>query len=230
MEVRHCKGMELGEKKNTVVVGEAGTGKTEFSIAAALWLREHGEEEITVFDMDQTKPLYRLRDISRSLENKGIQVIHGTEFMDSPLVPEGVEGALKDEKRRVIMDVGGGKAGALCLGQYREALKEETQIFYLINPYRSFSSTWRYIARSMEEILSQIGRDQIRIICNPYCGGDGDEETFWEGVARTEKLLETAGRKIDAVMLPEKLWDKLASRWNRAISIRPSMPQVLDLG
>lgn len=223
------KGISL-EKKNTLVLGEAGSGKTEFAIATALHLRKMEEERVSVFDMDQTKPLYRLRNVAKSLEKQGIQVYHSNGLMDSPVVPAGVEAALQDPRQRVLLDAGGNKAGAFCLGQYRELLgPDTTQVFYLINPYRGFSGSRGDIARTMEEILSCGGWQQVTLVCNPYCGGDGDAETALAGAQRLTTLLEPLGLRWEIILLPAALWQELSPRWPRAAGIRPHVSRILDL-
>ena len=221
--------IQLERKKNSVVLGEAGSGKTEFAIAIARRLKSE-KQKVSLFDMDQTKPLYRLRNVAAYLEAEGIEVFCGEEFMDSPLVPAGLESALADQHRRIVLDVGGGKSGTLCLGQYRDLLLEKnTQVFYIINPYRSFSRSEEAIARTMGEILSLIGKTNPQIICNPYCGLETDADTVEQGLQMVDKMLKPLKLHWEAFMLPERLWEKMESRREQAVAIHSWMSRVLDL-
>lgn len=48
--------------KNFVLIGEAGSGKTELSLSLAAEMQKLGERQVYFLDMDQTKPLLRARD------------------------------------------------------------------------------------------------------------------------------------------------------------------------
>ena len=50
-------------KKNFVFIGEAGSGKSEIAINFAVNLARIADRPVHFFDMDQTKPLFRSRDV-----------------------------------------------------------------------------------------------------------------------------------------------------------------------
>ena len=54
-------------------IGETGSGKSELALQTALSLAAAGQA-VQVFDMDQSKPLFRMRDQRRRLEDAGIAV------------------------------------------------------------------------------------------------------------------------------------------------------------
>ena len=62
----------LENKKNFVFVGEAGCGKSEIALNFAMGMRKLTDKPIHFFDMDQTKPLFRSRDVRERLEAEGI--------------------------------------------------------------------------------------------------------------------------------------------------------------
>ncbi|MDY4532022.1 MAG: ATP-binding protein [Enterocloster aldenensis] len=49
---------------NIVLIGEAGSGKTEIAANIAILLAEKDEKPVYLIDMDQTKCLFRARDFS----------------------------------------------------------------------------------------------------------------------------------------------------------------------
>lgn len=53
----------MKEKKNFVFIGEAGSGKSEIVLNIAHKLAEQTGKKVELFDLDQTKPLYRSRDM-----------------------------------------------------------------------------------------------------------------------------------------------------------------------
>ena len=53
----------MKEKKNFVFIGEAGSGKSEIVLNVANKLAQATGKKVDLFDLDQTKPLYRSRDM-----------------------------------------------------------------------------------------------------------------------------------------------------------------------
>lgn len=97
---------------NIVLLGEAGSGKTEIAANIAILLAEKDEKPVYLIDMDQTKCLFRARDFSSLLEKRQVHMAENQELWDSPLVPMGVSALLKDEGVRCVFDAGGNAAGA----------------------------------------------------------------------------------------------------------------------
>ena len=62
----------LQKKKNFIFLGEAGSGKSEIAVNFAMEFARGGVKNIHFFDLDQTKPLFRSRDICGKLEDAGI--------------------------------------------------------------------------------------------------------------------------------------------------------------
>ena len=97
----------LKEQKKIVVLGEAGSGKTELAMNLAAQIVRETKEPLRFLDMDQTKPLLRARDAGDALRAYGVTLTDQPEYADSPLMPYGVNESLADPDLRVVMDVGG---------------------------------------------------------------------------------------------------------------------------
>ncbi len=220
----------LTDKRNTLILGEAGSGKTELALALAL--RAEVPERLLIFDMDQTKTLFRLRDAAPALESQGIRVIHGEEFLDAPLMPGGVAEALADPSRQVILDVGGGGNGARTLGQLRELLgKETTRVLVPMNPFRRPGQTSQSLWKELLGTLAWAGvePERVRILCNPWRGREGGKEAAREGTERLTRLLEPLGLVWETAMLPESLRGQVSLPGKRLLYIRPRISGLLDL-
>ena len=128
-------------KKNIVFLGEAGSGKRELALDLALNLARENRN-VVLFDMDQTKPLFRSRDLQAALKEKGIAVHYEEQKADAPTMVGGVVPHLTDPEKRVVLDVGGGEMGARFIGGIAQFVNaENTIVFCVINPYRPWSGT-----------------------------------------------------------------------------------------
>ena len=70
-EVEKTFGDIMKEKKNFVFIGEAGSGKSEIVLNVAHKLAEESGKKVDLFDLDQTKPLYRSRDMADAFAKEG---------------------------------------------------------------------------------------------------------------------------------------------------------------
>ena len=61
----------MKEKKNFVFIGEAGSGKSEIVLNIANKLAQQTGKKVNLFDLDQTKPLYRSRSDNYTLLDIG---------------------------------------------------------------------------------------------------------------------------------------------------------------
>lgn len=222
---------EISDSRKLVMIGEAGSGKTEMAMNIAAQLKGMTQAPAVFLDMDQTKPLFRARDAAQALREKGVTFNVAQQFLDAPVVPHGVKSALDAPDVYTVMDVGGNKAGALCLGQYaRELEAANAQVFYTINPYRSFSQTSGHIAQTMEMILAACQLRDIRVVGNPYIGPQTTPEDYRMGAARLEEMLKEIGHEVYGWLIPEFLKGQPGMPdLERYLVIDPFMTGVLDI-
>ena len=58
--------------KNFVLLGEAGSGKSEIALNLAAHLAQCQPLPVHFFDLDMTKPLFRSRDLAEEMEALGV--------------------------------------------------------------------------------------------------------------------------------------------------------------
>lgn len=190
-------------KRNFVLIGESGSGKSEIALFLAKTLSDYTDKKIRLIDMDQTKGMYRSRDWKERVENDQIHVYCGEHFMDMPLVPHGMANKLDDENAVNILDVGGNEIGAVVLGQYSQWLNNENSVvFYIINPYRNFSGSKDNILFLMERIQKAGHIQKIHVISNPNLGPSTTEEDVCNGHEILKKMLVDTEYEIEALMIP----------------------------
>ena len=70
--------------KNFVLLGEAGSGKSEIALNLAAHLAQCQPLPVHFFDLDMTKPLFRSRDLAEEMEALGVHFHFEKQFMDAP--------------------------------------------------------------------------------------------------------------------------------------------------
>ncbi|MBQ4424265.1 MAG: hypothetical protein II882_00800 [Lachnospiraceae bacterium] len=191
---------------NFILIGGPGAGKSELGINLALFLAQT-ETNVHFFDLDQTKPLFRSRNMAEVMERAGIHVHAQEQFQDIPSMVPGIIESLGDKSRFTFLDVGGGVHGALMAGQLSQAINtSDTFVFYAINVYRPWSSTSKGISKTCDEIMDACHALNIHIVGNPTLGptttadevirGDQLLDTLLSGKAETEYLC------VDQRLLP----------------------------
>lgn len=204
----------LKTKKNFVFVGEAGCGKSEIAINFALGLSEISEKKVHFFDMDQTKPLFRSRDVRGQLQAKGIVFHYQEQFFDAPTTPGGVRELLADEEAVVILDVGGDHIGARLIGAFGPFLNmPNTQNFFVINAYRPWSRNLITIDGTMARVLgmAHIKLENVSIMSNPNLGVTTTAEEILSGHAKVSDMISEY-LSIDYLCAMETLCPEIEGR------------------
>ena len=221
----------LKTKKNFVFVGEAGSGKSEIAINFAIGMAGLSDKKIHFFDMDQTKPLFRSRDVKECLIEKGIEFHYQEQFFDAPTIPGGVRELLADENAIVILDVGGDHIGSRLIGAFAPFLnRPNTQNFFVINGYRPWSKNLITIDGTMARVLgmARIKLENVSIMSNPNVGITTTAEEVLAGQEKVSDMISEYFRidylcamdslcpqiedKMDVPLIPVKLY--LTYEWN----------------
>ncbi|GHU67897.1 hypothetical protein AGMMS49983_19770 [Clostridia bacterium] len=188
---------------NYIFIGGSGSGKTELSVNTAIQLAaSEANKQICFFDMDQTKGMFRSRDLRLHLLSEGVLFLDTVDYMDAPVVPAGISSSLSDTKSTCVFDVGGNVVGAKMIGQYAAGLAEHsTCAFYVLNPFRPFSGTWDDIYDSMKSILnaSKIPMERVRILSNPCLGERTSPFLILQAHNWLSELLKKNGLQVAAL-------------------------------
>jgi len=212
--------------KNFVFIGEAGGGKSEISLNFAKWLNTLDKKQVDFFDMDMTKPLFRSRDVSGDMRREGIIFHYEEQFMDVPTLVGGISRALKDERRYVVLDVGGDYIGARAIGGFTPLLRRDnTKIYYVLNAFRPWSHDIEHIDHTLSQILasSHIELDSIYMINNTNNGPTTTKDEFISG---SKKLIESLSpyAAIAFSCISEDIYEQARPEWDG-----PLFPLSLNL-
>ena len=196
----------LCRKPNSVFLGEAGCGKSELAVHLALELAAQGHE-VHFFDLDQTKPLMRSRDAEALLTGAGVTVHFERQCADAPTQVGGLVPLLLDARKAVILDVGGNDTGARLIGGYAHLLKD-ADVWFVVNPYRPWSSTTEHIDGTLSAILRASRLKMPRFLLNPNLGADTTPEEFLAGVAQGLAMLSPYVT-VEAAAVPAALYEQV---------------------
>ena len=200
---------DLLRQNNIVFLGEAGCGKSELAVHLALELARQGQE-VHFFDLDQTKPLMRSRDAEGLLEKAGVTVHFQQQYADAPTQVGGLIPLLLDEKKAVILDVGGNDTGAKLIGGYAHLLKA-ADVWFVVNPYRPWSATTEHIDGTLSAILRASRLKTPRFLLNPNLGRDTTAEEYLAGLAQGLALLSPYVA-VEAAAVPAALWEQVRTQ------------------
>ena len=180
----------MGEKKNFVFIGEAGSGKSELVLNVALKLAERTGKPVDLFDLDQTKPLYRSRDMKEVFAKRGVNIIYQDQYLDAPVMVGGVRVSLVSDNY-TLLDIGGGHQAAKFAGAYADLLSKDDSVpVYIINPYRPWTRDVDSIDGTMRHILGSMRLDHIYILGNPNLGYSTTVNEFMDGLEKIDELLD----------------------------------------
>ncbi len=197
----------LAGKRNIVFLGGTGSGKTEFALNLACDLAGCQPLPVHLFDMDQTKPLFRSRSACDALEEHGVTLHFNEQLLDAPTLVAGVRAALCDPGRIALLDVGGGEMGSRMVGGLSQLLNNDhTLVFYLVNPYRPWTASENGLLITMAEVLGGSRIQNAVFWANPTLGADTSSEECIAGLRQAQQLLP-AGAKLSGACVHDTLMD-----------------------
>lgn len=204
--MRHTFERNMETIKNFVLLGGSGSGKSEIALNLAAALARRKKEQIHFFDLDQTKPLFRARDVCAHQSQKHVVHHFQEQFYDAPTQVGGLIPLLIEPESYVVMDVGGNEIGARLVGGYAQCLNNaNTSVWYVVNPYRPWNENVEEIDKTMSSILRAARIRRFHIICNPNLGCETTREDVLNGLAEARKLIEPY-MPVEMLCCKESLW------------------------
>ncbi len=168
----------------TFLVGAFGSGKTEVALNLALAAAREGLA-VTLIDLDTVTPALRSRQAAAILADAGVELIAPAgqlAYADLPAVPATVRSALEDERRSVVVDVGGSPAGARVLASMAGPIAARGHHCWgVVSPWRPDTSDPARAARELRAI-EELGRLRLTgLVCNLHLPADLSDEAILRG-------------------------------------------------
>lgn len=200
-------------KRLTIILGHYGCGKTNLSLNIALDLASRGES-VTIADMDVVNPYFRTGDYKELLQSRGIRVaapIFVSTNLDNPSLPAAMDTIFEPGDDRVVCDVGGDDAGAFALGRYSAKINsiEDKEICYVINRFRSLTSTPEECAQILREIESASRIRATAVINNSHLQGLTTTEDIISSVDFAEQTARLLGLPLKFTAVENRLINEL---------------------
>ncbi len=196
-------------KRLTLFAGHYGSGKTNIALNYALWLRRQGLK-VTVADLDIVNPYFRTKDGAAMLQEAGIRLI-ASDFansnVDLPALPGEVYSLLDDRSVHGVIDVGGDDRGALALGRYAPAIREEGnyEMLFVLNKARPLTRTAEDALEVFYEIEAACGLPFTGIVNNTNLGPLTGAEDVEAGLRFAEEIGARTGLPVKMSCAREEL-------------------------
>lgn len=153
-------------------------------------------EPVALIDLDIVTPFFRSRELASQLRARGVHVVAPLPVglhLDLAAISPQILGAIQDQRRRVVLDVGGDPQGARALGQFSAAIRDRGYtMLMLVNPFRPFTDTLEGIAEAVEAIQAESRLSVTALVSNPNLM----HETTRGDIERGHALVQEAGRRL----------------------------------
>lgn len=206
----------MESKRITLFAGHYGSGKTNIALNYARWLRRQGKP-VTIADLDIVNPYFRTKDSEGALKEEGIGLIV-SEFansnVDLPSMPKEAYNLVNDPSVYAVLDIGGDDRGALALGRYVPAIRQEGdyEMLFVVNRSRPLTRTVADTLEVMGEIEEAAGLPFTAIVNNTNLGLQTTAEDVLASRAYAEALSRVTSLPVKMTCAAEKLIPELTGK------------------
>lgn len=203
-------------KRITLFAGHYGSGKTNIAVNYALAMHGTGLP-VCIADLDIVNPYFRTKDSADRLAEAGIRLISSpfaNSNVDTPALPGEIYAVTDDRSTYAILDVGGDDRGALALGRYAPAIREENdyEMLFVANAYRPLTKTPAEALEVMREVEAAGGIPFTALVNNSNIGAETTADDVLATVPFMEELSRLSGLPVKMTAVREDLTDSLAGK------------------
>lgn len=213
----------MDTKRVTLFSGHYGSGKTNVALNYAIYLKEKGED-VEIYDMDIVNPYFRTLDGKDVLDKHGIPLVvsdYANTNVDVPAMNSGAYRMIHDKSKLAVVDVGGDDRGALALGRFEKALKEEGNfdMLLVINKYRFETQNAQDTLEIMREIEYACGIPFTGIVNDSNLGKETTAKTVLNSLDFANDVSKLTGLPIKFTCVERGLYDELKDKINNLVPI-----------
>jgi len=213
----------MDTKRVTLFSGHYGSGKTNVALNYAIYLKEKGED-VEIYDMDIVNPYFRTLDGKDMLDQHNIPLVvsdYANSNVDVPAMNSGAYRMIHDKSKLAVVDVGGDDRGALALGRFEKALKEEGNydMLLVINKYRFETQTAQDTIEIMNEIEAACGIPFTGIVNDSNLGRETTTKTVLASLDFANEVSKQTGLPIKFTCVERGLYEELKNKINNLVPI-----------
>ncbi len=213
----------MDNKRVTLFSGHYGSGKTNVALNYAIYLKEKGVD-VEIYDMDIVNPYFRTLDGKYMLDAHDIPLVvsdYANSNVDVPAMNSGAYRMIHDKSKAAVVDVGGDDRGALALGRFEKALKEEGNydMLLVINKYRFETQNANDTIEIMKEIEYACRIPFTGIVNDSNLGKETTKETVLKSLDFANEVSKKTGLPIKFTCVERKLYDELKNEINNLVPI-----------
>lgn len=198
----------IGLQGLLIIVGNYGSGKTEFAVNLAVERRKAGFE-VRIADLDLVNPYFRTREARAPLRELGIDVVLPPEpymHADLPILTPAVAGMIRNPAPVTLLDAGGDDVGATVLSALADVLKDRPlRMLQVINPFRPFTETVEGCRQIRAEIEAAARLSVTGLVGNANLIDETRVETIIEGHDFCRRLAAESDLPLECVTAPADL-------------------------
>lgn len=204
-------------KRLTLFAGHYGSGKTNIALNYARWLHTEQGLPVTIADLDIVNPYFRTKDSEEQLREDGIGLIcspFANSNLDVPAMPKETYALIESRTEYGVLDIGGDDRGALALGRYVPAVREEGDYAMLLvaNAARPLTRTAEDAAAVLREIEAACGLPFTGIVNNTNLGQQTTAEDVLAGTAYAAALGKLTGLPVVMTCCAQALYGELRGK------------------
>lgn len=205
----------MDHRRLTLFAGHYGSGKTNLALAWARALRAEGLG-VTVADLDIVNPYFRTKDAEELLASEGIGLVvseYANSNLDVPAMPKEIY-ALVEGDGAAVLDIGGDDRGALALGRYVDAIREDGdyEMFFVANFARPLTRTAEEALEVMREIEQACRLPFTAIVNNTNIGRQTTADDVLASLPLADELSGLSGLPVKMTSVDERIAPELEGR------------------
>lgn len=201
-------------KRITLFAGHYGSGKTNIAVNFALNLRK-SEKKVAIADLDIVNPYFRTKDSEKILRENDIRLIssdYANTNVDLPAMPAEAYAITDNPDLYAVIDVGGDDRGALALGRYIPAIKQENnyEMLFVINKFRPLTRDAKTTIEVMREIELAAKMKFTGIVNNSNLGDETTKEDVMSSLEYANKISDLTHLDIYMTSVKNDLYPQLS--------------------
>ena len=194
----------------TVLVGHAGTGKTNAALGLALAEAAAGHT-VTLADLDVVNPYFRSSDYPQLLADANVRLIApvlARTTLDTPSLSGELDAAIgltaADPNARLIIDVGGDDDGATTIGRWAGMLSSaNARVLYVVSAFRALTQTPTEAAAMLPDIEDHAHLKADAVLNTSNLGDETTLNHVRHGRAFAQEVARLCNIPLAATIVPQ---------------------------